>query len=62
MKLTRVELERITDSMLKIQSARANLEQVDDGKIPNADEIDACLETADQSLRVILGYENPKRR
>ena len=56
MKLTTVERERITDSMLKIQSVRANLEKVDDRKIPSAEEISECLENADQNLKIALGY------
>jgi hypothetical protein len=56
MNLTPVERERITDSMLKIQSARATLEKVDDSKIPDAEGIDACLESADTNLKVALGY------
>ena len=56
MKLTIVDRERITDSMLKIQSVRASLNEVDDSKIPNADEVESCLETADASLKEALGY------
>ncbi len=56
MKLTTVDRERITDSMLKIQSVRANLNEIDDSKIPNADAVDQCLETADASLKEALGY------
>lgn len=59
MRLTTVERERITDSMLKIQSVRANLDAIDNEKIPNADEIDACLKSADQSFRQALGYARP---
>jgi hypothetical protein len=59
MKLTPVERERITDSMLKIQSARASLQQVDDEKYPNAEEIDCCLQSADRHLKVALGYARP---
>jgi hypothetical protein len=59
MKLTTVDRERITDSMLKIQSVRANLHEVDNSKIPNADEVDTCLETADASLKEALGYRKP---
>lgn len=59
MRLTTVERERITDSMLKIQSVRANLDEIDDAKIPNAGEIGACLATADRSLRQALGYARP---
>jgi hypothetical protein len=56
MNLTPVERERITDSMLKIQSARASLEEVDGEKYPNAEQIDSCLESADHHLKVALGY------
>jgi hypothetical protein len=42
--------------MLKIQSVRANLNELDDSKIPNADEVESCLETADASLKEALGY------
>lgn len=59
MKLTTVEREKITDGMLKIQSARATLHRVDNSKIPNAEEIEACLDTADSSLREALGYARP---
>ena len=55
--LTVVERERITDSVLKIQSARQSLGQVDQGKIPSQGEIEACLENADQNLRTALGYK-----
>ncbi len=56
MKLTSVDRERITDSMLKIQSVRANLNEIEDSKIPNAEELDQCLESADASLKEALGY------
>jgi hypothetical protein len=56
MKLTAVERERITDSMLKIQSIRGSLDEVDEGKIPHVDEIECCLDTADQNLKAALGY------
>ena len=54
MPLTKLEREAINDSVLKIQSIQASLEQVDGSRIPGRDEIDTCLETADQSLRSIL--------
>jgi hypothetical protein len=57
--LTSVEREQITDSMLKIQSAKATLDQVDDRKIPDAEEIDACLESAEKNLKQALGYKQP---
>ncbi len=56
MKLTPVERERITDTMLKIQSAKASLGEVDPEKYPNAAEIEECLESADQNLKAALGY------
>jgi hypothetical protein len=55
--LTLVDRERITDSVLKIQSARQSLEQVDQGKIPSQEEIEACLDNADANLRTALGYK-----
>jgi hypothetical protein len=54
--LTLVERERITDSVLKIQSVRHSLESMDDDKIPSKEEIENCLENADQNLRAALGY------
>ena len=56
MKLTEVERERITDSILKLQSVRVSLEEVDEGKIPHVDEIESCLENADHNLKLALGY------
>jgi hypothetical protein len=56
MKLTTVERERITDSVLKIQSVRASLEQVDEQKIPKRDEMEECLEGVDHGLREVLGF------
>lgn len=60
MRLTPVERERITDSMLKIQSVRASLDEMDQSKIPNSEEIDACLESADRSFKEVLGYSGPR--
>jgi len=39
MALTRVERARITDSALKIQSARASLEELDENKVEDFEEI-----------------------
>jgi hypothetical protein len=50
MALTKVEREQITDGMLKIQSARASLEDVDPTKVPEVEEIEDCLEDADKNL------------
>ena len=57
MKLTTVERERITDSILKLQSVRGSLDKVEEGKIPHAEEIESCLEDADHNLKVALGYQ-----
>lgn len=57
MKLSNAEREKLTDSMLKIQSARATLGQVDGGKVPDAEEIHKCLDDADDSLKTALGYK-----
>ena len=59
--LTLAERERITDSVLKIQSVRSSLEKLDRVKIPSKEEIDSCLKTADESLRGILGYSGPNK-
>lgn len=60
MRLTNAEREKLTDSMLKIQSVRATLGQVDEGKLPDSEEIHRCLDDADESLRTALGYQKPK--
>jgi hypothetical protein len=52
--LTTVEREAITDSVLKIQSIQASLSQVDEAKIPDADEIKECLNSAHGKLRGVL--------
>ena len=54
MPLTRVEREKITDSVLKIQSAQASLERIDKTKVPEMDEIQSCLKTADRNLSLAL--------
>ncbi|HWB95950.1 MAG TPA: hypothetical protein VG672_04590 [Bryobacteraceae bacterium] len=60
MGLTNVEREKLTDSMLKIQSVRTTLGQVDESKVPDSEEIHRCLEDADASLRTALGYQKAK--
>jgi hypothetical protein len=50
MGLTRLEREKITDGMLKIQSARASLEEVAADKIPEFENLEDCLEDADKNL------------
>jgi len=55
MTFTRAEKSKITDTVLKIQSARASLENVDEEKIADLNEIQECLKNADESLRSALG-------
>ena len=61
MALTRLEREKITDGMLKIQSARASLENVDPSKIPEFEEMEDCLEDADRNLEIALKQPPPKK-
>ena len=59
MALTRVEKERITDSLLKVQSITNSLKQVDPDKIQDFDEIQECLEDTDRSLGQALRASSP---
>jgi|KBSSwiStaDraftv2_1062776.scaffolds.fasta_scaffold2471706_2 hypothetical protein len=61
MTFTRVERAKITDSVLKIQSARASLEDVDEKKIEELEEIQDCLKSADKTLRSALREPAKKR-
>jgi hypothetical protein len=63
MKLTPTECDRITDSVLKIESVRASLDQLDEKKVPDIEEMEECLEGVDNGLREALGYgrRRPKR-
>ena len=54
MSLTLAEREKITDSSLKIQSIRASLHEIDASKIPDYDELQSCLKTADKNLTLAL--------
>ncbi len=54
MPLTKLEREVITDSMLKIQSIQASLDQIDERKLPDIAEIHVCLKAADNSFRTAL--------
>jgi hypothetical protein len=60
MPLSRVDRERITDSVLKIQSVRAQLDHLDEGKLSEIDEIKDCLENADDNMRDAL-KSSPKK-
>ena len=63
MPLSRVDRERITDSVLKIQSVRAQLDHLDDTKISEIEEIKDCLDDADDNMRDALKSppEKPKQ-
>jgi len=61
MSLTRLEREIITDSLLKLQSIEASLEQLDKIRIPDLDEIHSCLRTANHSFRTVLSSPTPQR-
>jgi hypothetical protein len=50
MALTNAERERVADSRAKIQSVVRSLKQVNRKEIPDAAEIEDCLEDADKSL------------
>lgn len=54
MELTKSERAKITDGMHSIQSALASLENLDQTKVPEVDDIQECLEGADKSLRQAL--------
>jgi len=56
MTFTRLERAKLTDSVLKIQSARTSLEDFDEKKITDLQEIQDCLRTADKNLRSALQY------
>jgi hypothetical protein len=63
MPLTNLEREVLTDSVLKIQSIQASLDQIDDAKILDAEEIHGCLKTADNSFRAALRADSrPKKQ
>jgi hypothetical protein len=54
MALTKSERARITDTVHSIQSAQASLADVDEGIVPQLEEIHECLEAADKNLRGAL--------
>ena len=64
MALTKLEREVITDSMLKIQSIQASLNQIDETKLLDSEEIQSCLRTANKSFRAALktGFPQKKQR
>jgi hypothetical protein len=54
MPLTRVDRERMGDTVLKIQSARAQLDHLDESKVNDLQGMKDCLENADHNLRDAL--------
>lgn len=61
MALNREEKERISDSRLKIQSVTRSLHQIDPDKIPKLEEIQDCLEDAEESLKGALVSKPPAK-
>lgn len=59
--LTRLEREVITDSMLKIQSIQASLDEIDGSKVLDIDEIHSCLKTANRNFRAALKSDPSKQ-
>ena len=66
MELTREERARINDSKHKLQSVADSLIHVDPRKIQGLNEIEECLEAADESLNSALksgaAAEEPKSK
>ena len=62
MPLTKLEREVITDSMLKIQSIQASLNQIDEAKLVDGHEIHSCLRSASKSFRAALKAGNPQKK
>ena len=48
--LKRVERERISDSLMKLQAVSNSLNRVDPSKVPDLGDIKECLEDADKIL------------
>jgi hypothetical protein len=61
MPLSRVDRERISDSVLKIQSVRTQLDHLDQTKLSEIEEIKECLENADDNMRDALKSSPPKK-
>jgi hypothetical protein len=60
MPLTPVEREKIKDSRQKIESAARTLKGVPAEKIRAFDDLEECLEEAEQSLNEALGSDSPE--
>jgi hypothetical protein len=62
MHLTKNDRAKITDSMHSIQSAQASLTSIDETKVPQVNEIQDCLESADKNLRIALRQASAKKK
>jgi len=62
MLLSKLEREVITDSMLKIQSIQASLNQIDETKLRDSEEIQSCLRTANKNFRAALRAGLPQKK
>ena len=62
MLLTKLEREVITDSMLKLQSIQASLNQIDETKLLDSEEIQSCLRSASNSFRAALKAGLPQKK
>jgi hypothetical protein len=58
--INNVEREKLTDTMLKVESARSSFGQVENSNVPNAEQIEECLRSAHESLKEALGYRGSK--
>jgi len=54
MGLTRVEREKITDTVLKIHPPAACWEEFDETQIPQVEGVQDCLKSADKNVRLAL--------
>jgi hypothetical protein len=61
MSLTRVERERITDGQLNIQAATQSLSDLSPESVPDLEEIQECLDSAEKSLAGALRSQGPGR-
>jgi hypothetical protein len=51
MALTQAEKERLRDSRMKLQSVASSLKHIDSKEVPGFDEIQECIEGAEESLK-----------
>jgi hypothetical protein len=51
MAMTKAEKERVNDIRLKLQSVARSLQHLPESDIPDYDQIEKCLDHADQNLR-----------